>query len=728
MIKLTINGNQIQARKGETVLDVCQREDIYIPTLCYQKELEPYGGCRLCLVEVKGWSRPVTACTLPVKDGMVIETNTAFLNKLRRFTLQLILSEHPHGCLICDKQKDCAQYQGCIQKSAIVFGCKFCAQNNNCELQRLVEYLGVKEIPFTFHYRNLGVERFDPFFDRDYNICILCGRCVRVCQDVRGAGILDFHHRGPLTLVGTAFNQTHIEANCQFCGACVDACPTGALKQRYSKWTGPVEKVIETTCALCSIGCAINLNVGNNQILSSIPGRDKICVRGRFGIAPLVHHPKRITSPMLKKDGRFVTISWEEALNFASAKFTEHKGKVGIVFSPQLSGETIDAVYVLARSLAGNNITTSLNLGETFRPINFKKLARGSIFIIINTDMVSDFSPVLLKLKRQLKNEIKFIVIDAIKSKSTALADFWLKPNPAKETDVLKILLAQKKMRNNTGVSDQEIEAAQNQLSGKKIYLLYNRTNVGTLRVPKSVQLIPLSSHINALKISNIGVGCSLEDLLNNKNIDCLYLIGLAPKLNRGYKTIIVQDYFMPTFDFDLFLPAATFVETDGTLINIEGKTKPLQRAIGPLGNSKPDDWIINEIRKTVKIDTKTAKPRYKMKTIRGILKEVTTSKEYPLNLIVRENCYMYRGFPLSQFMKGFERLRQDACVWLNPELAKKMKIDNSGKIMIVGKNFNIKMRALISDVVPEQSLLVFYQPAMGVVTSQPVRIERIKK
>ena len=250
MISITIDGKRIRAKRGETILEVAQRKGIKIPTLCYHKDLSPFGGCRLCIVQVKGKTHPLTACTLYPENGMVIRTDTPRLRKQRKFTLQLILSEHPNACLICEREAECDSFQECIKKSAVTFGCKSCPQNRDCELQDLVEEFKIKKIPLDFRYRNLEIERHDPFFDRDYNLCILCGRCIRACQEIRNAHTLDFHHRGPDTLVGTAFELPHLESGCQFCGACVDVCPTGALGDRFSRYDKPAEKTVKTTCML----------------------------------------------------------------------------------------------------------------------------------------------------------------------------------------------------------------------------------------------------------------------------------------------------------------------------------------------------------------------------------------------------------------------------------------------------------------------------------------------
>ncbi len=728
MIKITINKKEILAKRGETVLEVAQRQGIYIPTLCYHKDLVPYGGCRLCIVEVKGWSVPVASCTLPVQDGMVVKTDTPRLKKLRRFSLQLILSEHPHACLICDKEEECVQYQECIAKSAVTFGCKFCARNGDCELQELVEKLGIKEIPFEFSYRNLEIEKFDPFFERDYNLCVLCGRCVRMCQEVRGAGILDFQHRGPETLVGTAYNLSHLEAGCQFCGACVDVCPTGALRDRYSKWLGSPQRSVKTTCALCNIGCSININVRANTVVSSTPDNNQICVRGRFGIAPLVHHPKRIISPMLRKGERLVEVEWEEAFDFVCSKVVEHKGKTGILFSPQLTIEAINSVYGLADHLKCEKLATTSALETNLKPLDLKGFRGNLVFVIVNTDMISDFSPLLLKLRSPQKIKPVFIVIDAVDSKLTQIVDLWLRPELGKEVDVLKLLFAQKKMKNTTAVSTRDIKLGKDLLKKKNIYLLYNPYNIENITVPKYVKKIPLTAKINTLKIIDMGVDSPTMDLLQDKNIDCLYLLGTAPKLNWKYKTIIVQDCFPPQFRFDLFLPTATFAEVNGSVVNIEGKIKRIRKAIEPLGKSKSDDWIIAQISKRLNHNTKNRKPKKRKTIISAIAKTKKVSEKYPIHLIVRENGYSYRGHRLATLMKGFERLRGDNCVWLNNRTAKKSKIKDGAEIKIIGRTLNLVMPARVTEDVPENSVLVYYHPSMGAVNSQPVRITKKDK
>ncbi len=724
MIRLTIDDKRVTAKRGETVLEVAQRKGIYIPTLCYHKDLSAYGGCRLCIVEVKGWPNPVTACTLPVEDGMVIKTDTPRLKKLRTFSLQLILSEHPHACLICDREEECAQYQECIQKSSITFGCKFCSSNGDCELQDLIDHLGIKEIPYEFTYRQLDVEKSDPFFERDYNLCILCGRCIRACQEKRGAHILDFIHRGPRTLVGTAFGMNHLEIGCQFCGACVDVCPTGALRERYSMWAGLPERSVRSTCALCSIGCSIKINVGKKGIINSVPDKDELCVRGRFGIAPLVHHPKRVTSPFLRKGNRLVQVGWHEALESACVQLNEHQGKTGIMFSPQMSSESIDAVIRLADHLKCHSMATSTALSRDLEAFNIKDIQDNAVFIIVNTDVI-DFSPLFLKLRSRSKKRPFIVTIDAIASKSAEMADVWLRSPVGKETRVLQQLFAQKKVCPQKTL-EKNIKKARDSMDGKHVYLFYAAHNIADITVPKHIKTIPLTSTTNALKILDLGVDASPAHVLHDQNIDCLYVLGTVPHLSKKYKSVIVQDCFLPQFDCDVFLPAATFAETNGTVINIEGKKRKLRKAFEPVGNAKPDDWILAQMCTMLGCETKRKTSKQKNRHGALVTHNLSRSKAYPLQLIVRENAYVYRGHTLSVLMKGFDRLRRDRCARIHERTAKRYRLKDNMTVDIIGRHVTLTMPILITDAVPEDVVFI-YHPFVGTVESQPVRLECTK-
>jgi len=258
-IKLTIDGAEVEVEKGTTVLQAAQSAGIYIPTLCYHPDLLPYGGCRLCIVEIENMRGFPTSCTTPATAEMVVTTNTGQLQKLRQDFLQLILTEHPNACLTCDRRERCSPYDICLRNVAVTERCVVCPNNKQCELQHLVDYIGIGDMPLPYKYKDLPVDVSSPLIERDYNLCVLCGRCVQMCEEVRGIGAISFVNRGFETVVGTAFNRALQDSGCRFCGACVEVCPTGALMDKEAKYQPDCDH--ESVAVPCKHACPAGINV-----------------------------------------------------------------------------------------------------------------------------------------------------------------------------------------------------------------------------------------------------------------------------------------------------------------------------------------------------------------------------------------------------------------------------------------------------------------------------------
>ncbi|MFC1970786.1 FAD-dependent oxidoreductase [Chloroflexota bacterium] len=259
-IKLTIDGVEAEVEKGTTVLQAAQNAGIYIPTLCYHPDLSSYGGCRLCIVEIEKMRGFPTSCTTPATDGMAVRTGTAQLQALRQGFLQLILTEHPNACLTCYRRERCGPYDICLRHVDVTERCVSCSNNKQCELQHLVDYIGIGEMPLPYKYKELPVDfNREPLIRRDYNLCILCGRCVQMCADVRGIGAISFINRGFDTVVGTAFDRPLQESNCRFCGVCVEVCPTGALMDEGAMYRPDCDR--EAVVVPCKSACPAGINV-----------------------------------------------------------------------------------------------------------------------------------------------------------------------------------------------------------------------------------------------------------------------------------------------------------------------------------------------------------------------------------------------------------------------------------------------------------------------------------
>jgi formate dehydrogenase beta subunit len=258
-IKLVIDGADVEVEKGTTVLQAAQKAGIYIPTLCYHPALPPYGGCRLCIVEIENMRGFPTSCTTPAADGMVVRTSTSRLQELRQDFLQLILTEHPNACLTCDRRERCSPYDICLRNVAVTERCVVCPKNGKCELQHLVDYIGIGEMPLPYRYKELPIDDRSPLIERDYNLCVLCGRCVQMCEGARGIGAISFVKRGFDTVVGTAFNRALQDSGCRFCGACVEVCPTGALMDKEAKYQPDCDH--EAVAVPCKYACPAGINV-----------------------------------------------------------------------------------------------------------------------------------------------------------------------------------------------------------------------------------------------------------------------------------------------------------------------------------------------------------------------------------------------------------------------------------------------------------------------------------
>ncbi|MGO9116681.1 MAG: molybdopterin-dependent oxidoreductase [Desulfomonilaceae bacterium] len=458
-VAINMDGKALLVEKGLTILQVAQQNNVYIPTLCAHKDLSPFGGCRLCIVEVEGKRGFATACTTPADKGMIIRTRTAAIRSQRIEVLQLLLSEHPSSCLVCDEKDECKDYSSTIRKSGVTTGCRYCPNDGQCELQDIVEKVGVTEINSPIHYRNLRVEKEDPFYDRDYNLCVLCGRCVRACQEVRGVNLLAFKQRGRATLVGPAFDRTHLEAGCEFCGACVSVCPSGALSEKIRKWDGKPDHEQATTCGLCGVGCQINILAKNGEVIGGLPansnqGRGRqLCVKGRFCIPELVTNHERLRRPYRMADVGKLFISVEEAVAVAAEKLSQCPPEnFAMLVSADATNEDLyiaqkftrtvmgsHAIDTSSRTFYGPGLEAYLKLFEMAVPLT--EVQNASAVVCVGLDTQFGRSTVGVEVRRALKEGAKLVSINSRHHNLDVIADKWLKPKFGAEADLLNSLV-----------------------------------------------------------------------------------------------------------------------------------------------------------------------------------------------------------------------------------------------------------------------------------------------
>jgi predicted molibdopterin-dependent oxidoreductase YjgC len=492
-VSISIDNSPFKVRSGLTILEAAEQNDIYIPTLCAHKELTPFGGCRMCIVEVDGMRGLPTACTTPVEEGMIVRTRTRQVQAERKEILQLILSEHTSSCLICDEKDECKEFMGTIRKAGVTTGCRYCPNDRACELQDVVENMEIKEIGYPVYYRGLRVEKDDPFYDRDYNLCILCGRCIRMCQEIRTANTLAFKQRGRYTVIGPAYERTHLEAGCEFCGACVSVCPTGALAEKVSKWEGKAEREQTTTCPFCGVGCQIRLQVRGDEVLGSLPEQDtlinngQLCVKGRFCVAEVVNNHQRLKRPYRTQNNTRRELSWDEAIDVALDRLSACSGDgFGMLVSPNCLNEDLYVAQKFARiAMGSHNIDTAsrsfygaginayLNLTQMSAPLS--DLRTASVILCLGLDTRFSRSVVGVELRKAIARGAKVVTINPRHHSLSVIAEKWIQPSSGTEVALLDSLvkLTQKKpkpspARSKAGVTglDGELSEVSEMLKG----------------------------------------------------------------------------------------------------------------------------------------------------------------------------------------------------------------------------------------------------------------------
>ncbi|QDC41507.1 formate dehydrogenase subunit alpha [Candidatus Methylopumilus universalis] len=447
-VNLTIDGVSVSVPEGTSVMHAASLSGVTVPKLCATDSLEPFGSCRLCLVEIEGRRGYPASCTTPVAEGIKVHTQTPKLADIRRGVMELYISDHPLDCLTC-------------------------ATNGDCELQDMAGAVGLRDVRYGYegenHLKSVK-DTSNPYFTFDPSKCIVCSRCVRACEEVQGTFALTIQGRGFDSKV-SAGNKDFKDSECVSCGACVQACPTATLIENTIIEAGVPEHSVTTTCAYCGVGCSFHAEMKGEEVVRMTPNKDgganhgHSCVKGRFAWG-YATHKDRITTPMIRKSihDPWEKVTWDVAINYAASEIQRIQKKygrdsVGAISSSRCTNEEVYVVQKLVRAALGNNNVDTCarvchsptgyglkqTLGESAGTQNFDSVMHSDVIMIIGANPTDGHPVFASQMKRRLREGAKLIIvdpraIDLVNNSPHIKADYHLKLKPGSNVAIVNAL------------------------------------------------------------------------------------------------------------------------------------------------------------------------------------------------------------------------------------------------------------------------------------------------
>jgi formate dehydrogenase major subunit len=631
MVNITIDGKAIEVPEGTTVLNAAKTAGIEIPTLCAHPALTPYGGCRLCLVEVEGARTLQPSCTLPVNNGMVVHTDTEKVKSARKFVLTLIFSERNHFCPYCQ------------------------VSGGDCELQNAAYHEGMTHWQLQPNWQPYPMDASHPYIIIENNRCILCRRCVRACGELVGNFTLGFEKRGAKSLLVADLGVPLGDSTCVSCGACVQVCPTGAIIDRWSAYHGKetqVEKT-ETVCTGCSLGCTLEVLTRDNNLVRiegawDAPVNQGItCKVGRF--YPMADDRERLTTPMVRKNGSLKAATWDEALEAVASHLKPLAGKIAALTSSRLSAESLYLFKQIFADQLHNELVTTIEEGVTTLAAStladekgkafeskLDALKKADVVVLFNTDLVDEHEVAGFFVKRNIPNGTKVVVVDVQDNQFSALSEKTLKPAKVSDFDAVEGLIATLlKMgvaKNQTTESNDKMLAAKIEkasvaageleeavkliASAEHAAFVYGKrtTFEGLKAIAEFAELVDASlvgvkGEANSLAAAQLGLEKAFK--LNGHQAAYLALGDDVPseqllKNLEGAPFLVVQASYTSalTAKADVVLPVGNWMEQGGHYLSLEGRLQEAHQALKPAEDILSNEAVLQAVAK--KLDVKS--------------------------------------------------------------------------------------------------------------------------
>lgn len=599
MVTVKIDGKEVQVAPNTLILDAAKEAGVTIPTLCHDSRLNPFGACRVCLVEQVNNPKLQAACTTPVTDKMEIITRSEKLSRVRKTAIELLLINHPLDCPVCDK-------------------------GGECTLQDLTYEVGVTKVRFDAKPNDTPVDHTNPFIERDIDRCVLCGRCVRICDEVVNIQAISFLNRGTDTIIGTSFEQPW---NCEYCGQCISVCPVGSLNNRiylFKNRPWNLERV-KSVCGLCSCGCTVDIDYEGNEVFrmkeSPAEGINHgyMCAKGRFGFE-FINSIKRQSEAVVKAGGESKKVSFNEAVEVAVEKLRKVKDTAGadaiaVVVSPRLTNEEAFLAGKLAKDVLGTSNLFSTESDEVYPEATLEEVENSDCVTVLNID-VTESNPILgLAVRHAARmGSAPLAVFYPGYTALKRVAKKFVTGNPDEVRASMESYAAAV-----AGASNEYSEWAAKLTKAERPVVVFDPYNKADVKIAQDikkacakVKVVPAKSKNNSVGIVDMGFGakCATEFAKGLESGKFKAVVVLGENLSArsvwtksaskaaGLELLLVTDPFMSETAAmsNVYIPVATFAEKSGSFTNLEGRVQSIEKAVDKGVNT--DACVVSAIAK----------------------------------------------------------------------------------------------------------------------------------